>query len=360
MNKIHSPFRESGAGLCLNTALCAFGMSGLVFHAPFIHANPGFNLYGVWERSQKTAADIYPAIRSFDSIDTMLADKAIDLVIVNTPNYTHFEFAKKALLAGKHVLVEKSFTVTVGEAEELIVLANEKNKELAVFQNRRYDSDFKTVKKIVDDGILGEITEAEFHFDRYKPELSPKKHKESGIPGSGLLHDLGPHIIDQALCLFGMPVSVFGILNITRPGSVVNDDIEIILNYSTRSVKLKAGLLVKEILPAYFLRGTKGTFTKERADIQEDILKMGQKPGTKNWGTEPETASGMLKLSNNGKTKRMPVRSLQGNYMEFYDGLYNSIIYGKPLPVSAQDGLNVMRVIEAVQDSDKFKKEIFL
>jgi predicted dehydrogenase len=357
MTTINSSFRGTESAV-INTALCAFGMSGLVFHAAFIHANPGFNLYGVWERSQKTAAEIYPRIRSFDDLESMLADDAIDLVIINTPNYTHFEFAKKALLAGKHVLVEKSFTVTVSEAEELILLANEKNKELAVFQNRRYDSDFKTVKKIVDDGILGKITKAEFHFHRYKPELSPKKHKESGMPGSGLLHDLGPHIIDQALYLFGIPVSVFGILKITRTGSLVNDDIEITLNYPDRTVYLKAGLLVKEFSPAYFLLGTNGTFTKERADVQEDILKLGQKPGTKNWGTEPETASGMLKLNKNGKTKQMPVKSLQGNYMEFYDGLYDSIISGKPLPVSAQEGLNVMRLIEAVQESDRVKKVI--
>jgi len=332
----------------INTALCSFGMSGLVFHAPFIHANPGFNLYAVYERSKKTAVTIYPGILSFDSLESMLADEAIDLVIVNTPNYTHFDFAKKALLAGKHVLVEKSFTVTVEEARELIGLAKEKNKQIAVFQNRRYDSDFKTVKQVVDEGLVGDIIEAEFHFDRYKPALSPKQHKETNIPGAGLLHDLGPHLIDQALYLFGMPRSVFGLLRTVRPLSVVNDFFDITLFYQNLTVRLKSGLLVKEALPAYILHGTKGSFIKERADIQEDILKQGAKPGTANWGKEPESARGILNLVENGEEQRIMMPSLPGNYMEFYDGLYEAIVNNKALPVSAADGLNVMLVIEAV------------
>ena len=332
----------------INTALCSFGMSGLVFHAPFIAANPGFNLYAVWERSKKTAATIYPSIISFDSLEAMLADEAIELVIVNTPNYTHFEFAKKALLAGKHVLVEKSFTVTVAEAEELIRIAKEQGRKLAVFQNRRYDSDFKTVKKIVDSGLLGDIIEAEFHFDRYKPELSPKQHKETDIPGSGLLHDLGPHLIDQALYLFGVPLTVTGFYKTVRPGSVVNDYIDITLYYPKLTVRLRSSLLVKEALPAYILHGTKGSFLKERADIQEDILKAGAKPGLKDWGTEPSATRGVLNIFENGETVRTHVDSLQGNYMEFYDALYEAIVNNKPLPVSATDGLNVMKIIEAV------------
>jgi predicted dehydrogenase len=278
----------------------------------------------------------------------MLADEAIDLVIVNTPNYTHFDFAKKALLAGKHVLVEKAFTVTVSEAEELLQLAKDRGKQLAVFQNRRYDSDFKTVKKIVDEGLLGNIVEAEFHFDRFKPELSPKLHKESLLPGSGLLHDLGPHIIDQALYLFGMPDAVSGFVRIVRPGSKVNDYFDVIFFYPAFTVRLKASLLVKELLPAYILHGTKGSFIKERADIQEDILKLGQKPGTSDWGMERQSASGVLTLDDNNTTQRTTIPTLQGNYMEFYDGLYEAIAHGKGLPVSGIDGLNVMRVIEAV------------
>jgi len=338
----------------INTALCSFGMSGLVFHAPFLHANPGFNLYAVWERSKRAAATVYPAIRSFDTLEEMLADQAIDLVIVNTPNHTHFDFAKKALLAGKHVLVEKSFTVTVSEAESLMAIAKESGKQLAVFQNRRYDSDFKTVKKIVEEGLLGDLIEAEFHFDRYKKELSPKQHKETAIPGAGLLHDLGPHLIDQAIYLFGMPSSVSGSIRTVRPGSLVNDYFDISLFYPTLSLRLRSSLLVKEILPAYILNGSRGSFIKERADVQEDILKAGIKPGTAGWGMEPETARGILNI----ETGRSHIDSLPGNYMEFYNGLYEAIVNDKKLPVTAADGLNVMRVIEAVLESDKTKATV--
>ena len=344
----------------INTALCSFGTSGLVFHAPFIDAHPGFNLYAVWERSKKTAAEHYPGIRSFDTLESMLADEAIELVIVNTPNHTHFEFAKKALLAGKDVLVEKLFTVTVSEAKELIRIASAMNRQLSVFQNRRYDSDFKTVKKIVDEGLLGAITDAEFHFDRYKPGLSPKLHKELPIPGAGLLHDLGPHLIDQALYLFGLPESLFGFLKTIRTGSRVNDYFDLTLFYRTFNIRLKASLLAMENSPAYQIQGTLGSFIKLRADVQEDTLKKGLKPDSPDWGIEPSSAAGFLFINENGRITVKNIPSLQGNYMEFYDGLYQCLFHGDNLPVTAQDGLNVMRVIEAVLLSNQSQKIIYL
>lgn len=344
----------------INTALCSFGSSGHVFHAPFIEANPGFNLYAVWERTKKSAIDIYPRIRSFDTLESMLADEVIELVIVNTPNHTHFEFARKALLSGKHVLVEKSFTVTVSEAKELIQIASDMKCLLSVFQNRRYDSDFKTVTKIVENGLLGEMIEAAFHFERYKPGLSPKLHKESLIPGAGLLYDLGPHLIDQALYLFGLPGSLFGFLKTVRPGSLVNDYFDLTLFYRTFNVRLKASLLVMENSPAYTLQGTEGSFVKHRADIQEDMLKKGVKPGSPGWGTEPSSTAGFLIINDKGQVSGKNIPSLQGNYMEFYDALYQSIVHGNDLPVTAQDGLNVMRVIEAVLHSDQSQRIIYL
>jgi scyllo-inositol 2-dehydrogenase (NADP+) len=344
----------------VNTSLCSFGMSGEIFHAPFIHAHPGFNLYAVWERSKKKAAAQYPSVISFPSIDAMLADDAIELVVVNTPNYTHYEFAKKAILANKHVLVEKSFTVTVSEAEELLELSTEKKTHLCVFHNRRYDSDFKTVKKVADDGELGKIVEAEFHFDRFNLSLSPKQHKETTNPGAGLLHDLGPHIIDQALYLFGMPQSLFGFVRVLRPLSLVNDFIDIQLFYPSLSVHLKASLVVKEPPAAYSLHGTHGSFVKERADVQEDSLKKGARPGNADWGIEPAAAAGILNIIKDGETLRTKMPSLAGNYMEFYNELYEAIVNNKKLPVTAQDGLNVMRIIEATQKSQLTKQVVTL
>ncbi len=333
----------------INTALCSFGMSGMLFHAPFISAHPGFKLYAVWERSDNVAAQTYPGILSYKNLDDMLANDNIHLVVVNTPNHTHTEYARKALLAGKHVLVEKSFTVTASEAQELLELAVQQGKQLAVYHNRRYDSDFKTVKQVFESGVLGELHAADFNFCRYKQELSAKKHKEMPIPGAGLLHDLGPHLVDQALYLFGMPEFVFGRLMVTRPQSVVNDHVEISLFYKNLSVRLQSGLMIKEPLPAYVLHGTNGSFHKYRADIQEDDLKKGIKPGIASWGIEPASAKGLLHIDGNEKKL---IDSLPGNYLQFYEALYQALIHKAPLPVSAQDGLNVMRIIDAVLAAD--------
>ena len=210
----------------IKTALLSYGMSGKVFHAPFLNLHEGFELIGAWERSKKLIQHDYLYTKSYSSIEELLQDD-VDLVVVNTPVGTHFEFAKQALLANKNVLVEKAFTTTVTEAEELRDIAREKKLKLAVFQNRRWDSDFKTVKQILDQDILGEIVEAEIHFDRYNPNLSPKQHKETANPGAGILKDLGSHIIDQALTLFGFPEALNADIRITRDYSLVDDNFDI-------------------------------------------------------------------------------------------------------------------------------------
>ena len=344
----------------INVALCSFGMSGWVFHAPFIELHPGFNLYAVWERSEKRAAAKYPAIKSFDTIDAMLADDTIDMVVVNTPTYTHFEYAKKALMHNKHVLVEKAFTTTVAEAGELVHMAGQRNLLLGVYQNRRYDSDLKTVKKIIDKGLLGDIKEAEFHYDRYNLALSPKAHKETCNAGSGILHDLGPHLIDQALYLFGMPQSVFGFVGIQRPNSVVNDYVDILLFYPHFNVRLKAGLIVKEPPASFIVHGTKGSFLKPRADVQEDDLKKGMMPDNVDWGKEPDDAMGTLNIVKDGETIREKIISERGDYMEVYNSWYEAITQNKQPFASGKEGLNVMRIIETVQQSHAHKKVIEL
>lgn len=337
----------------INTALCSFGMSGLVFHAPFLDLHPGFNLYGVWERSKNVAREKYPSIETFRTLEELLADEAIELVIVNTPNNTHYDYAKKSLLAGKHTVVEKSFTVTANEAEELIKISEEKNLTLSVFQNRRYDSDFKTVKKIYDEGVLGEIVEAEFHYDRFNQTLSYKQHKEIKAPGAGVLHDLGPHLIDQALFLFGMPQEVFCQLRIVRPLSAVSDYMDIFLYYPKLIVRLKSSYIVKEPIPSFALHGINGSFLKVRADVQEADLISNKKPGNKDWGSEPDSAAGILNLIENGETIRKNITSEQGNYLDFYEGVYKAFINEAPLPVTARDGLNVMKIIEAALQSNE-------
>lgn len=343
----------------IKTALLSYGMSGKVFHAPFLNFHPGFELLGSWERSKKLIHQDFPAVKSYTSIEEILQDD-VDLVIVNTPVETHYEYAKKVLLAGKHAIVEKAFTTTVAQAQELAAIAKEKGLKLAVFQNRRWDSDFKTVQKIISDKVLGEIVEAEFHFDRYNPLLSPKQHKETANSGAGILKDLGPHLIDQALCMFGLPQFVFADIRITREHSLVDDYIDILLYYSNFRARLKAGFFVREAIPAYVFHGKKGSFLKPRGDVQEDELKLGKKPNLTDWGTEAKSKEGILHTEINNDIFIANVETLQGNYYDFFEGVYNSISNDQPEPVTAQDGVHVMQIIEAAIQSSAQKKVIEL
>lgn len=344
----------------IKTALLSFGMSGKVFHAPFLEAQGGFDLAGAWERSKEEIKLHYPNTVRYPSFESILNDPGIELIIVNTPTYTHFDYAKQALLAGKHVVVEKAFTTTVAEAEELKSIAEKQNKKLAVFQNRRWDSDFKTVQQILNSGKLQDIVEVTFSFDRFNPLLSPKQHKETPGPGAGVVNDLGPHLIDQALLLFGMPEAIFADISITRQHSRVDDYFEILLYYPHHRVRLKAGYFVKEFGPAYILHARNGSFVKSRSDRQEPRLLAGEKPTLPDWGIEPETEQGILHYLKDGETVRERIPTLAGNYLSFYEGIYKSIVHNEALPVTAQDGINVMRIIESAFQSSKEKRVIEL
>ncbi len=340
----------------IKTALCSFGMSGWVFHAPFINSNKGFELYAVWERTKNLAAEKYPAIKTFRDLDTMLADENIDLVIVNTPSITHFDYAKKALLANKHVIVEKPFTPTVAEANQLISLAEKQQKLLSVFHNRRWDSDFLTTKKILNSKQLGDIKEAEIHYDRFVPELSYKQHKEAPTAGVGVVYDLGSHLIDTALQLFGMPDAVFADLMMMRVNSLVDDYCEILLYYPTFRVRLKATMFAKEP-QGFTVHGSKGSFLKSRSDVQETQLQLHKNPLDEDYGVESTSEYGLLHTEKDGVFVKEKIQSEKGNYGNYYDGIYQSVINKKSLPVTAEEAKNVIKIIEAVYQS-KNKKTI--
>jgi predicted dehydrogenase len=320
----------------------------------------GFTFYAVWERSKNLAQEVYPGVKTYRTLEDLLKDEAVELVIVNTPNYTHFEYARKALEAGKHVIVEKPFVVNSGEGEELVALANQQNRQIFPYQNRRWDSDFKTVKKIVDEEWLGRLVEAEFHFDRYKEELSPKLHKETPGPGTGALYDLGSHIIDQALHLFGFPQAVFADIRIIRPRSRVDDYFEVLFYYPDMRVRLHGSYLVREPLPSYILHGSMGSFLKWRADVQETDLQAGKVPGLPDWGIEPVTERGLLHTESGGEVIRETVPTLQGNYAEYFNGVYNAIREGAVPPVTGKDGINIIRIIEAAFRSSHEKQVVSL
>jgi len=344
----------------INTALCSFGMSGWVFHAPFITTNPGFNFYGVWERTKNLAQEKYPDVKTFRTLEELLADKNVELVIVNTPSVTHYDYAKQVIHAGKHLIVEKPFTATVEQAEDLIELARKKKVKLSVYQNRRYDSDYRTVKKILDEGWLGTIVDAEIHYDRYVPALSYKAHKETPTPAVGCLYDLGSHLIDQALQLFGMPLAVFADITINRPGSKVDDYVDLKLFYPNHRITLKSSYYVREPMPGYQFHGTLGSLIKHKTDVQETDLQAHKKPGGDDWGIEPEDQRGLLHTEKNGKVIKEYIQSEKGNYGDYYQAIYNAIRNKGAVPVSGEDGMNVIRVIEAAIKSNKEKMVIEL
>lgn len=344
----------------IKTALLSFGMSGKLFHAPFIHIHPGFQLAGAWERSKQLVQQFYPDTVSYPTMEALLADQSIQLVVVNTPNYTHYEYTKAAMLAGKDVIVEKAFTTTVEEALDLQRLSEQTGKRISVFQSRRWDSDFKTVRKVLESGTLGDVVEAAIRFDRFRPALSAKQHKETALPGSGLLNDLGPHLADQALCLFGMPQSLCADVRITRQHSLVDDWFEISLHYSRMRVNLKAGFFSRQALPAFVLHGTKGSFIKNRGDVQEADLLLGKKPSTIDWGIEPDSESGYLFTDKDGIISREKISTEPGNYYYFYDEVYKALTQHTAMPVTCDDGINVMKVIEAATKSSVEKRVIAL
>ena len=331
----------------LNVALIGFGLSGRYLQAPFFEVNPNFNLKIIVSNSQNPAA-IFPAVKVARSLDEVLADDSIDLVSICSPSATHFEYAKQILLAGRHVLVEKPFTSTIEEAKELIELSKKQGKIVSVFQNRRFDSDFMTVQKVVEGGFLGKIINFEIHFNRYKPVLNPKKWKEIVAPANGIIYDLGSHIIDQVLVLFGVPKSVWGQTFTQREHSEIDDAFDIRMDYGDLKVTLKASLLVREDTPRYIIHGTKGSFVKYGIDVQEDHLKSGMLPNDEGFSVEPASNSGILNTEFNGIIFRGNVETQRGNWGLLFQNLHDAIVDGKELFIKPEEIVEQIRIIEQV------------
>ncbi|WP_035558827.1 Gfo/Idh/MocA family oxidoreductase [Hymenobacter sp. IS2118] len=319
----------------IRTALLAYGMSGKLFHAPFLTAHPGFDLQAVAERHEQRMAFDYPNIRSYSSVAELLADPALELVVVNTPGNTHFELARQALRAGKHVLLEKPVVTSLAELEELISLAQQQNRHLLAYQNRRWDSDFGAVRRVVASGQLGTLIEAHFRFDRYKTTLNVKKFKEEPGPGSGLLYDLGPHLIDQAISLFGQPLSFHKAEGQHRPGSRVTDFFSLHLRYPQGlNVWLTSSLLVAAPGPAYVLHGTLGSYQKHRTDPQEAQLLGGMSPLAAKYGLETPGQEGHLTLAGpEGALPPTPDPADPGDYLGLFEAVFQTIRNGVPYPI---------------------------
>lgn len=336
----------------LNVGIVGFGLSGQVFHAPFIDVNPDFNLHTI-VTSGDLAAKKYPKIHITDSFTELLANPEIDLVIICSPNSMHFNHAKTALQAGKHVIVEKPFTVNTTEALSLINISKESGKYVFPFHNRRWDSDFLTIKHLISQEYFGKIVEFESRWDRFTPEILRATWKYQQKEGGGTLFDLGIHLIDQAVCLFGVPESVFARLFNQREGSVSDDSFDLKLIYPDLNVSLKASVFAKESGPRFQVHGKSGSFVKYGLDAQEAMLRKGKKPGSKGYGIEPASQRGILNIESFGKKFRGRYETLPGNYMAFFDNVYSVIVNNAAVIVKPEDALMNIRIIEAARKSDK-------
>jgi scyllo-inositol 2-dehydrogenase (NADP+) len=344
----------------IQTAIASFGMSGQVFHGPSLASHLGFEVKTILERTKHFSRKMFPVAHIARNYREILNDTAIELIIVNTPDSFHFGMAYEALMAGKHVVVEKPFTLKTEEAEKLIDLANKKKLLLTVYQNRRWDGDFLTIQKLIGSGVLGRLVEFESHFDRYRNFVAADTWKEEGDEYAGVLFNLGSHMVDQALVLFGMPIAVTAHLGIVRTGGKVADYYDIRMQYHNFATLLKCSYLVKEAGPRYTLHGTNGSFLKWGIDTQEELLKKGEKPVGADWGKEPEINWGKLNADVQGVNIRGKVETEAGNYLAFYNNLYNAIRLGEPIAVKPEQAMQVIRILEICLESHRLQKTIVL
>jgi len=347
----------------INAAVIGFGLAGRVFHAPIIDSTEGINLKTIYTTNSESKAlisDLYPNTAVTSDLTQIFHDEDIRLIVVAAPNACHYTLAEEAILAGKNLIVDKPFPISSQDADKLFELAQKKNVVLSVYQNRGWDGDFKTLKKVVESGMLGPLVEFESHIDKFR-NYSKNNWREEDSPGSGLLYDLGPHMIDQALTLFGLPSAVTADLRIQRECAKTIDNYELILHYEKLKVTLKVGMLVKIPLPRYLLLGENGSFVKYGMDVQEEDLTNGFTPlNKKNWGLEQEEQYGRISAIVNGININGTVESEAGDYREYYRNVYQAITQGSDLSVTPRQAANTIKIIEYAIKSSEMKRTIEL
>ncbi|MCW4455572.1 oxidoreductase [Flavobacterium sp. MXW15] len=329
----------------LNLALVGYGFAGRTFHAPLIAQTPGLRLHGIVTGQQALAGADFPDARIVDDADRMLADADVDGVVIATPNRTHAALALAALAAGKHVLVDKPFTVTSAEARAVIEAARRAGRIASVFHNRRWDADFLTLQRLLAEGTLGRIGEFHSHFDRMRPQPRDR-WRESGEPGAGLWFDLGPHLLDQALQLFGPPLAIQADLMAQRPGARSDDWFHAVLHYPAHRAFLHAGSLVADHRLRFAVHGSAGSYLKHGLDVQEAQLRDGRLPGSDGWGVDPLPGR-LTTLDADGRMHQRDIANERGDYRCCYAALRDAMRGEAPPPVSAAQALAVMQLLEA-------------
>ena len=352
--------REIGVGII------GYGLGGRVFHAPFVSAVPGLRLESIMQRRGDEAAKSYPSARISRSVEELLSDATIELVVVSTPNETHFSLAEQALQAGKHVVVDKPFAATSAQALRLADLAKARGLHVVPFQNRRWDGDFLTVRKILDECALGRLVTFESHLDRFRPKPRENSWKEAGNPANGMLFDLGPHLLDQALCLFGTPEAIAASVRADRDTTSIEDAFDIALYYPGKDGKglmayCRASYLACIRSPRFLLHGTHGSFKKDGVDPQEPALVGGAKVpvqgSTETWLQEPESAWGTLTVAPVPAEPTLVVekqiKTQLGDYRGFYANVRDAIRGTAEIAVTAEDGYRVIRLLELARESSQ-------
>lgn len=339
----------------LNAALIGYGYAGKTFHAPLLSHTPGLRLATIVSSQAAAIGPDWPEAHCTADIGSMLADQDIDLVVIATPNDSHYQLARQALQAGKHVVIDKPFTTTLAEARELEALAQQQNRMLSVFHNRRWDADFLSIKALLAQGTLGRLTAFESHFDRFRPQVRQRWREQAGS-GTGLWFDLGPHLIDQALQLFGLPDSVYADLAQQRDGATACDYFDVVLHYGQMRVVLHGSCLVSGGAARFSLHGTKASYTKYGLDTQEACLKQGGIPGAPDWGADP--CHGTLFTQTDEKEQRVSLPNLNGDYRQYYLAVHACICQGQANPVPPRQAIQVMAVIELAEQSARLAQRL--
>jgi scyllo-inositol 2-dehydrogenase (NADP+) len=348
----------------IGVAVIGFGLAGQVFHAPFVSAVPGLRLEAIVQRKGDEAGKAYPSTRILRSVEEALGDAAVQLVVVGTPNETHFALAKQALLAGKHVVIDKPFAPTSAEAKELKELAEKQGVVLAPFHNRRWDGDFLTVRRLLAEQAVGRLVMYESHLDRFRPLPRENTWKEGANSANGLLMDLGPHLVDQALALFGAPVGITASVRMDRDKTDIEDAFDITLEYPGYSgqhglrAHCRSSLLACDAAPRFLLHGTKGSFKKYGLDPQEAALLGGAKVprvGEGEWLADPEAQWGTLTVApvpaDPATLVRTKVKTELGDYRGYYANVRDAINGVAKLAVTPEDGYRTVRLLEMARES---------
>ncbi|KAJ0107336.1 hypothetical protein J7T55_015802 [Diaporthe amygdali] len=342
--------------------IIGYGLSAKIFQIPYIQSTPGFELRAIVQRSGNEAREQHPEATIYSSPAEILADERVDIVVVSTPPATHFELVAAALKASKHVVVEKPFCPSSTECDCLIALAKDKGKILTVFQNRRWDADFVTLKRILAENQLGRVVEFESHFDRYDPVVPPRDLVDS--PGSGVIYDLGTHLFDQILDIYGPPTGVTGFLGRQRERSDSGgpfDACSVLLHYGSGLLAtVKASpMTCDEVQLRFWVRGSKGSYKKYHFDPQEPQLVSGIKPGDPSFGVEQTTQAGVLTVEQDGKLQAFTLENdPPPTYGAFYTILLGALEGKNPVPVDAREARNVIRLVELARESSETGKTI--